>query len=115
MNETIQWVSVALLIVTGIGIPVLIHHLRKQDDDRRERFKRLHERIDHLDECVDRVNGIVVGKAVTREDLNAMRIELMEVMRQQRSDIQQETNGLHARISRLENPYFEQRRRLETS
>jgi hypothetical protein len=66
----------------------------------------MHERLSHLDDCIDTVQKLVIGKAVTREELAIMKADLTETLNRMRSAISQETSGLNQRIMRLESPHF---------
>lgn len=101
-----QWLIVAVAIITGCGIPILIHNLSRQDSDRRAKFNEMHTRMDHLDNCLDSLRNTVLGTAVRREDFVALKADTIESLNRMRSAISNETNGLHDRIMRLENKTF---------
>jgi hypothetical protein len=106
MTEVPGWLTVVLLFVNGIGIPLLIFNMTRQDRDRSIKFEEVHKRLDHLDDCVDTTQKLVLGKAVTREDFASMKAEINETLTRMRTAISIETTGLHDRIMRVENQYF---------
>jgi hypothetical protein len=101
-----EWFTLALLIINGIGIPLTIFFVGQQRSDRKAQFDAMHERLSHLDDCIDTVQKLVIGKAVTREELAIMKADLTETLNRMRSAISQETSGLNQRIMRLESPHF---------
>jgi predicted nucleic acid-binding Zn-ribbon protein len=78
----------------------------QQRSDRKAQFEAMHERLTHLDDCIDTVQKLVIGKAVTREELVAMKAEINETFTRMRAAVSQEANSLHQRIMRLESPHF---------
>lgn len=97
---------VTFTVINGVGMPVLIWVLTQARTDRKAKFQEMHERLDHLDSCVDNVRSVVIGKGVTRDDLLAFKAEITEIITRQRLAISAETTGLHDRIMRLESPFF---------
>lgn len=98
--------TVGIALVTGIGIPLMTFWMARQDADRREKFTEMHKRLDHLDTCIDDVRGIVYHKGVTREEFIAFKADMTEIITRMRSAVSNETNGLHQRLMRLEQPFF---------
>jgi hypothetical protein len=89
--------TLALGLVSGIGIPVLIYMLRQHSED-------LKGKIKHLDECLDRLRVNVLEGAATKEDLGNSEARLGR-------RLDDATKGLHDRIMRLESAYFDDKRR----
>lgn len=106
---TPEWISIATLLVAGVGVPLLIFMSSRQDADRHAKFGDMHARLDHLDGCVDEVRGIVMSKGVTREDLMSHKSEILDTINRMRLAVSSETTGLHQRIMRLEDRYFKER------
>lgn len=96
MGEFIQYVQTLGTVLTCVGIPLLIYNLSKQDTDRAVRFREMHNRMDHLDECIDGMQRVVTGGMMTRVEVTAALLDLRE-------GIASDTRGLHDRIMRLEN------------
>lgn len=74
---------------------------------RHKRWEGLDGRLDHLDDCIDSVRTVVLTKGVTREELASFRLEIEETMTRMRSAVSQDTNGLHQRLMRIEQPFFD--------
>lgn len=91
-----------IAIITGIGIPLVLYTMGRQDNDRREKFKEIHSRLDHIDVCVDGVREIVYSKGVNREELAHFKADITEIINRQRTAISSETMALGQRIYRLE-------------
>lgn len=104
-----QWIVVTFTVINGMGVPVLIWILTQARADRKAKFEEMHERLNHLDTCVDDVRNVVVGSAVTRGELMAFKADITEIISRQRIAISTESNGLHERIMRLESYFFAQR------
>jgi hypothetical protein len=87
--------TVAVLVLTGIGMPALGYMMSRQDKHREDHFVRIGVRLDHLDGCMDDLKTRVLGGTITRAELEAK-------MAQLRSEIHDDTSGLHDRVMRLE-------------
>jgi ferritin-like protein len=104
-----QWIVVTFTVINGMGVPVLIWVLTQARADRKAKFEEMHERLTHLDTCLDDVRNVVIGSGVTRADLVAFKADITEIISRQRLAISAETTGLHDRIMRVENYFFAQR------
>jgi hypothetical protein len=102
-----EWLTLALLVINGVGVPLIIFFVGQQRLDRKAQFEAMHERLTHLDDCIDTVQKLVIGKAVTREELVAMKAEINETLTRMRAAVSIETSGLHDRLMRLERPHFQ--------
>jgi hypothetical protein len=101
-----EWITLALAIITGVGIPLILFFMTRASADRVAKFGEMHQRLSHLDDCMDLLQKVVLGKAATREDILALRAEVNEIINRQRIAISSEANALHQRIMRLENRSF---------
>lgn len=67
----------ALPIVTtassGILIPIILYIVGRQALLRTSSHTSLHERLDHIDACIDALRDRVVGEMATRTELEAVR------------------------------------------
>lgn len=98
--------QICILILSGIGFPVLAFIMNRQDADRKGLREEIHSRLNHLDECIDSVRGIVQSHAVTKAELSSCRAEINDTLTRMRQAISADTNGLHDRLMRLEEPFF---------
>lgn len=105
-----QIYEIIVAVITGIGVPAIIFMLTRQDNDRKEKQEEIHERLGHLDRCLDDVRKTVLGKSVTREDLVSFKAEITETLNRMRAAISTEASNLDRRVSRLEDPFFVIRR-----
>ena len=87
--------TLTVLVLTGVGMPVLGYMLSRQDTHRQEVSDNLNERLDHLDGCMDDLKNRVLGSAVTRAEMESRLAQL-------RGEIHADTDGLHGRLMRLE-------------
>jgi hypothetical protein len=101
-----EWLTLALLVINGVGVPLIIFFVSMQRADRKAQFQEMHERLSHLDDCIDTVQKLVIGKAVTREELVIMKADLTDTLNRMRLAISQEANSMNQRIMRLESPHF---------
>jgi hypothetical protein len=101
-----EWITLALAIITGVGIPLIIFFMTRASADRETKFREMHIRLNHFDDCMDTLQKVVLGKAATREDMLGLKAEVNEIINRQRIAISGETNALHQRIMRLENRSF---------
>jgi hypothetical protein len=101
-----MWIMIVLTILNGAILPIVIHFNSKSNVDRKERFDAIHERLNHLDDCMDTTQKLVIGKAATREDIASLKAEVIETMNRMRAAISAETTGLNGRIMRLEDRAF---------
>lgn len=90
-----EMVQVGLLFCAGIGTPVVVLLVSLHHKSRGDRFDKIDGRLDHIDECLDRLRVTVAGSAVTRSEMDARLLNLREA-------VSADTNGLHERIMRLE-------------
>jgi hypothetical protein len=104
-----EWITLTLAIITGVGIPLILFFMTRASADRKAKFDEMHTRLNHLDDCLDLVQKVVLGKAATREDMLALKSEVNEIINRQRIAISAEMNAVNMRIQRLENPYFGKR------
>jgi hypothetical protein len=98
-----EWVTLALAVVTGVGVPLILFFMARASADRQLKFNEVHLRLNHFDECIDTLQKVVLGKAATREDMLALKAEVNEIINRQRLAISQEVNAIHQRVMRLEN------------
>lgn len=106
-----QIYEIIVAVVTGVGVPLIIYMLTRQDSDRKAKQEEIHERLGHLDRCIDDVRKTVLGKSVTREDFVAFKAEMTETLNRMRTAISTEASNLDKRIMRLEDPFFARRER----
>jgi hypothetical protein len=95
-------ITIGIAVVTGIGIPLMTFWMARQDSDRREKFKEMHSRLDHLDVCLDGVRETIYSKGVNREELIHFKADMTEAINRMRAAISAETTALGQRIYRLE-------------
>lgn len=91
-----------LNVFTGIGIPAILYMQKRQDDDRARLRNEMHDRINHLDACLDEVKERVLSATATRSEVLAVKADVMEIITRARAAISAETHGLHERVLRLE-------------
>lgn len=101
--------SLATAIIAGLGFPAVGFILKRQDQHRTERFgamidglNAVHDKIDHIDKCVDDLKERVLGNTVSPATLETHKAEMRAALAEQRGQISNDTNGLHQRIFRLE-------------
>ena len=96
-------------LFSAIVTPFLLRSLSRQDADRALLREEFHTRLNHLDSCFDALKAQVLGDTCTREDFAALQVNLNSTMDRMRTAISGDTNGLHARIMRLEDKFFNAR------
>jgi hypothetical protein len=101
-----EWITLALAAITGVGVPLILFFMARASTDRETKFREVHLRLNHFDDCIDTLQKVVLGKAATREDMLGLKAEITDIINRQRLAISQETNALHQRIMRLENRSF---------
>lgn len=113
MQEVAPWIALFGILTSGIGVPVLIfmsgrneRMLQSQNVMREEKFREIHKRLDHFDDCIDDVKKIVLGESVTRSDFATFRAELTEALTRIRNAMSLEQSSQDERIMRLENMQF---------
>lgn len=102
MGTEVSWIQILMVGLTTANILVLgpLAFFWKRGQDRRE------EQLKHLDECLDNVRSLVMSKVITREELEKHRADMNENLTRIRAAISSETHGLHDRIMRIENQWF---------
>lgn len=107
--ELTEWLMLATFTVSLIAtliLPFILRGLSRQDTDRQTLKAEIHNRMDHLDSCLDDVRAKVLSEACTRADFAALEARLEGTMNRMRAAISSDTSGLHDRIFRLENVHF---------
>jgi hypothetical protein len=104
--EALALVTLVVTILSGLTMPFLIQRLGRQDVDRQTLRQEIHERLDHLDTCMDETKRLVLGKMVHRTDLETYKNELQITMTRMREAITADHKALHDRLMRLESRYF---------
>jgi hypothetical protein len=92
--------------ITGIGVPLILVAQRRQDESRAMLRIEMHERLTHLDACIDDLKIKVLGESASRTELSALRADVIETINRIRTAISVDTSGLHDRIMRLEDVKF---------
>jgi hypothetical protein len=98
----LQILTLFSVLLTGGAVPFILARQREARITREARFNAIDDSINHIDQCLDRLNNEVQGKLINRGELNEFRVEVQNDLNRMRTAISNDTNGLHDRILRLE-------------
>lgn len=102
-SEWVELGTLALGVVSATIMPFVLRGLSRQDVDRATFKTEMHDRLNHIDDCVDDLKGRVLGEMVSRAEVAANEARVIETLNRMRAAISGDTKGLHDRIMRLEN------------
>lgn len=105
-GEMLQLASVSLALISVLIMPFIFRGLTRQDEDRQAMKQEMHARLDHLDHCIDETKLIVLGKMVTRDEMNAYKLEVQSIVSRIREAASVEYKTMNDRMMRVENKVF---------
>ena len=102
LSEWLQIGTLAVGVASVLILPFVLRGLNRQDAHRQGFREEMHERLSHLDQCVDDLKRQVLGEVASRGELAAAEARVADALNRMRAAISNDTTGLHDRIMRLE-------------
>lgn len=110
--------SITLTLVGDVLIPILFFRFergerqrqemhRENQNQRREDFTRVHERMDHLDRCFDSMRDKVLSGTASRAEFAEFRVDTEKTLTRMSESMTASASALAQRIYRLEDRLFE--------
>lgn len=109
IQEVVELATLAVATLSTVILPFVLRGLNRQDADRQLLRTEIHDRLGHIDDCIDSLRARVVGETCTRADLSTLEARVEGTINRMRLAISNDTKGLHDRVLRLEDPFFRSR------
>lgn len=101
-----QGLIVAISLFNGIGMPIIIFQLNRQESIRKKQFDDIHERMSHLDSCFDTVRQRLYQEVANKAELREIKADTLEALNRMRAAISNETSRIETRVTRIEDKYL---------